>query len=247
LVGLLNNVTAVPTSRRLAYDRHHPDERDTICGKPHRAAEFWTACRGSIARTMDWIYEVAEIVKTAPDAQTGWPALIELCRLTQPSELWSAIPKIEPQRDVSAAAKWLRGQLHSAAAPDPARGVYLGLDTLNMEGTGGHNVEIGATKECDPFKLESEWAWHCEWYGESHLIAGLKDLKRVYEAPEFEPVSGFADYALFLGYSGLVLAQAMEALKVSAPLLAAWGFHDGDLFFLGRRETKRFERICKIF
>jgi len=43
-----------------------------------------------------------------------------------------------------------------------------------------------------------------------------------------------------------VLAEAMESVTVSEPFLAAWGFHDGDLF-LGRREPDRFERICKVF
>jgi hypothetical protein len=72
-------------------------------------------------------------------------------------------------------------------------------------------------------------------------------LKNVYDQPQFESVSSFADYALFLRYSGLVLAEAMESVTVSEPFLAAWGFHDGDLFFLGRREPDRFERICKVF
>ena len=196
---------------------------------------------------IDWIDRVTQVVKNAPDARTGWPLLVDFCRKTEPSPLWDALPEVNAKRDVASASKWLRAQLRSKDAPHPVRGVYLGLDTLNMDGDDGQNVEIGATKNCDPSKLETGWAWKCEWYGDAHFIESLRDLKSVYDQPEFEPVSGFADYALFLGYSGLVLAEAMESLEVSTPLLAAWGFHDGDLFFLGRRERDRFERICKVF
>ena len=196
---------------------------------------------------IDWIDRVTSLVKTAPDARSGWPLLVDLCRKTQPDALWDALPEVHAKRDVAAASQWLRAQLRNKDAPHPPRGVYLGLNTLNMDGDDGHNVEIGATENCDPSKLETDWAYQCEWYGDLHLIESLRDLKSTYDQPQFESVSGFADYALFLGYSGLVLAEAMDALEVSTPLLAAWGFHDGDLFFLGRRDTDRFERICRVF
>ena len=196
---------------------------------------------------MSWIDNVTNLVKNAPDAATGWPRLLQLCRDTTPSPLWSDLPALEPERDVRAASRWLGEQLRDPSAPKPARGLYLGLDTLNMDGPDGFNVEIAATAHCDPFKLETEWVYHCEWYGDWHLIESLRDLKEVYEAPQYEPVAEFADYALFLGYSGLVFADAIEKLEVDAPLLVAWGFHDGDLFFLGRREREKFERICAVF
>lgn len=190
---------------------------------------------------------LTEIVRTSPDAASGWTRLVDFCRDEHPGPLWSELPAIDPARDVSTAWKWLKDQMHRGAAPKPARGVYLGLDTLNMEGGDAYNVEIGATKNCDPSKLETDWAYNCEWYGDRHLIAGLRDLKRVYEAPRYGEASAFADYALFLGYSGLVLANAIERLAGTSPFLAAWGFHDGDLFFLGRRDAGGFERICKVF
>src|SRR6266536_4138350 len=111
---------------------------------------------------IDWIDRVTQIVKTAPDTRTGWPLLADLCRKTEPSPLWDALPKVNAKRDVASTSKWLREQLRSKDAPHPTCGVYLGLDTLNMDGDEGKNVEIGATKNCDPSKLETDWAWHCE-------------------------------------------------------------------------------------
>lgn len=63
-------------------------------------------------------------------------------------------------------------------------------------------TEIGATSECDPLGLDTEWPWHCEWYGQSHLLGGLAEMKEAYDKPEWANLSDFADYGLFLGYSG---------------------------------------------
>jgi hypothetical protein len=195
---------------------------------------------------MDWIDGVTEIIRTAKDAEGGWPRLLRLCKEQQPSKLWDALPSPHTERDVRAAAQWLTSEIGSALAPKPVRGVYLGLDTSNMEGGAGHNVELGATASCDPLAQDGDWAWDCEWYGQRHLIRGLVDLKAEYELQPWKEHHQFADYALFLGYSGLVLADALAAASVQEPLLAIWGFHDGDLFLLGRRTRAGVERLCSV-
>jgi hypothetical protein len=195
---------------------------------------------------MDWIERVAEIVRTAGDATQGWSMLLQVCKAERPSELWDELARPAAADDAHSAARWLVSELRNANAPKPMRGLYLGLDTLNMRDGAGHNVQIGATAACDPFKSDGEWAWNCEWYGTRHLIRGLVDLKRTYEHERWRDVRDVADYALFLGYSGLVLSDALASLEGREPLLAAWGFHDGDLFLLGRRTSAGFERLCSV-
>ena len=53
------------------------------------------------------------------------------------------------------------------------------------------------------------------------------------------------DYIFFLGYSGVVLAESFARLDTPRTLLPAWGFHDGDLFALGRKQGGGFTRLCK--
>jgi hypothetical protein len=195
---------------------------------------------------MDWIDGISEIIRTAEDAERGWPRVIRLCKEEQPSDLWDALPSPDTKRDVRAAAQWLTSEISAPLAPKPVRGVYLGLDTLNMEGGAGHNVELGATASCDPLAQDGDWAWDCEWYGQRHLIRGLVDLKAEYEREPWKERYQFADYALFLGYSGLVLGDALAAASARDPLLAIWGFHEGDLFLLGRRTQAGVERLCSV-
>jgi hypothetical protein len=195
---------------------------------------------------MDWIDRVTDIVKTTEDSAAGWTRLLHVCKAERPSELWDALPSPDVKSDVHAATAWLTSQLHHREAPKPFRGVYLGLDTLNMDDGAGHNLELGATASCDPFGSNHEWVWSCEWYGDRHLIRGLLILKEEYERERWTEEYDFADYALFLGYSGLVLGGALAAIAVREPLLATWGFHDGDLFVLGRRTLDGFERVCEV-
>jgi len=96
--------------------------------------------------------------------------------------------------------------------------------------------------------------------GGGEMLPDLKELSQKLDVEDYihwlgnvsDPKSLLQASDMFLLVStgeafGLVLAEAMDRLRVSTPLLAAWGFHDGDLFFLGRRDADRFERICKVF
>lgn len=195
---------------------------------------------------MDWIDKITDLVKNADDANKGWDRLLALCKRTRRSNLWDALPSPDTRKDVGDATRWLTSQIRRRSAPKPIRGLYLGLDTLNMRGGTGHNIELGATASCDPFSPDSDWTWNCEWYGTRHLIEGLFHLKNVYEQQKWRKIFGFADYALFLGYSGVILSQALAAVPVREPLIATWGFHDGDLFRLARRSTDDLERICQV-
>ncbi len=126
-----------------------------------------------------------------------------------------------------------------------ATGIYLGLDTLNMGEGEGTNIEFGGTAACDVSKDEVDWVYGKLKYGESHLIGGLYELQRIYSEPDWESSFSFTDYILFLGYSGIILGQAFIRLATKRRLLPAWGFHDGDLFVLGRKTPEKFDFICK--
>ena len=193
----------------------------------------------------DSVGEVLSIVRAASTPVAGYARLIDLCSDHAPDSLWSRLPDIDVARDVSEAGAWLRGELR---AREDTTGIYLGLDTLNMNEGRGENIEIGGSCEADPLKSELDWMYRCAWYGESHLIRGLFEMHRVYSRDEGDLFS-YADYVLFLGYGGLILASAVEGLDLPVRAgnkgrLFAWGFHDGDIFPLLRateRETRRLE------
>jgi hypothetical protein len=189
------------------------------------------------------IEAILKVVRTAPDAAAGWTRLRTLCRRHWPSPLWGRFRAVDPARDAAAAATWLRAELTSAGAKQDVRGVYLGLDTLNMEGPHGANVEIGATGAPRPDSFEIDWVYELTWYGTSHLIAGLRVMHEEYARPEWARLFDVADYVLFLGYSGVILAEAAATVRWRRRSLLVWGFHDGDLFILGRGQRAGFERL----
>ncbi|MGP0067262.1 MAG: hypothetical protein ACLQGP_27165 [Isosphaeraceae bacterium] len=193
------------------------------------------------------IREILEIVRTAPDAFRGWLRLRALCAEKKPSQLWDRLEAIDPLGDVESARTWLRGQLGAAGELFPIRGIYLGLDLPSMDEGSGFNVEVGATGACDPNSVDIDWLERLEWYGEKHLIGGLLTMRRVYGQKRWSRLHDFADSTLVLGYSGLVLAEALEGVGQEEAFLAVWGYHDGDLFPLGRGDGRGFTRLAALW
>jgi len=189
---------------------------------------------------------ILSIVRRTPDPAEGRVQLLAHCSKQARASLWKRLPHVDVARDVAEAVRWLREELHGRVA---TTGVYLGLDTLNMDGGRGANVEIGGSLKADPSTNELDWMYGCAWYGKSHLIQGLFEMHGVYSKEKPELFS-FADYVLFLGYSGLVLASAIEVLEPplragSKGRLFAWGFHDGDLFPLSRATERKTRRLAE--
>ncbi len=171
------------------------------------------------------------IVRENPEPVSQWSRMLEVFRSEVPAAPWARMPVPAIGKDVDEAAAWLAAELKAQPA---AKGIYLGLDTLNMEGGRGKNVEFGGTAECDPTDDDESWLEDDLDHGDEHLIRGLVEMHAGYSSPEWEPWSEFCDYAVFLGYSGIVLGAAMARASGARDLLVAWGFHDGDLFLLGR-------------
>lgn len=186
----------------------------------------------------------------------AWRAVLSVCATAAPAAKWNELPTPDLERDIKAARLWLGEQLSELAQ---VRGVYLGLDTLNMRRGKGTNLEIGGSTACDPASDSQDWVFEQLQRGAKHLIYGLYELQTAYSASTWrvsdETVAqgshfGFADYTLFLGYSGIILGSAFARLPewpklTKRDLLAVWGFHDGDLFLLGRRTGSAFTLRCK--
>jgi hypothetical protein len=196
-----------------------------------------------MSRTIDGILE---IVRTLTAPETAWEALLALCEREKPSVTWAKLPRPAIDQDIAAATAWLSAQMAALATGRP--GIYLGLDTLNMEERGEQysppkNVEIGFSSKGNPAQIDQKYIFTCDKYGADHLIASLRDMKRIYNRSD---VSGKADYWLFLGYSGIVLLSAFERVPPENDFIAVWGFHDGDMFFLCRRTGGRYERLVHV-
>ena len=67
-----------------------------------------------------------------------------------------------------------------------------------------------------------------------------------YARPEWARLFDAADYVLVLGYSSVVLAEAAAIVRWPRRSPLIWGFHDGDLFILGRGQRAGFERMAAI-
>lgn len=189
------------------------------------------------------IRETLAVVRDTTEPRRAWADVVALCRAAVPAAPWDDLASPNLERDISAATGWLKAQL--AALPD-ARGLYLGLDTLNMRGGRGTNVEIGGSSGCDLLADGIDWVYAGDLdYGAKHLIGGLYELREVYSSDAWAAAYRVCDYIFFLGYSGVVLAESFARLDTPRTLLPAWGFHDGDLFALGRKQGGGFTRLCR--
>lgn len=181
--------------------------------------------------------DLLALVQNSPNATEGWARLLELCERHWPSQLWGRLAGVKTDADVDAAALWLSAQISSSPDPSHPCALYLGLDTLNMQDGDGTNVEVAGSSKFDPDDKSMAWLDRFEWRGRSHLIRGLMTMEAVYRQNEWAALFGTADYVLFLVYSGLVLSEAASRIRWPANSILVWGFHDGDLFTLGRTDS----------
>lgn len=183
-------------------------------------------------------------IHTRADPHDAWDDVLALCRRDVPEAPWQRLPRPDIKRDIETAREWLVRQLQETPR---ATGLYLGLDTLNMRRGRGMNVAIGRSTECNPWKDDRNWLTDSMSFGDDYLIRELYAMHREYSKKAWRKNDAFsyADYALFLCYSGIVLGHAFHGVRVKQTLQAVWGFHDGDLFVLGRRTKTRFTFVCR--
>jgi hypothetical protein len=172
-----------------------------------------------------------QILRTESESKIAFQRIIGYANKNLPSQIWKEYEELNIERDIEEATIWLQNSL--TEFPD-AKGIYLGLDTLNMDEGNGTNVEIGLSKSCNPSEFSDDWTYDCEDYGESHLIKGLSEVADTFTNSEkwTNDETRFAEYIVFLAYSGIVLKGALDKLETKNDFLAIWGFHDGDMFFL---------------
>lgn len=182
--------------------------------------------------------EILTEIRIEKDPRKAMRHIVESGRNLLASEIWDAFEEMDMERDIRAAQHWLEDNLDQL--PD-FTGIYFGLDTLNMDEGDGSNLEIGLSHSCDPGVLSDEWVYECEYYGESHLIKGLFEVSDCFSNEEKwgDEVVNFAEYTIFLGYSGLILRETLNRLEIKNNFISVWGFHDGDTFFLMQKVGKR--------
>jgi hypothetical protein len=155
---------------------------------------------------------------------------IEGVNLFLPSKIWQEFSQMPFNEDIAKSVSWIKATLNEYPG---AKGIYLGLDTLNMNGGDGENIEIGLNTKCDPKVLDNEFSFDCDHYGQRHLIRGLFEVSENFDSEKWNrEESRQAEYFIFLCYSGLVLREALIQANIQNDFISLWGFHDGDMFFL---------------
>jgi hypothetical protein len=182
------------------------------------------------------------LVRGDTSASSDWKQLVDICRRVHPDCPWDDLPTPHVQSDLHDTWEWLQKEV--AEQPE-AIGLYLGLDTLNMDYGKGTNIEFGASSECDSSSDSPEWVWDVTLeHGSRHLIRGLVGFQSVYSQLDWKKAFDLCDYVFFLGYSGMILAEVLESFTIPRTLMPVWGFHDGDMFTLGRYRNGTFTRLC---
>jgi len=191
---------------------------------------------------IEQIDQTLALVRGHTDSASDWTQLVDICRQVHPNCPWDDLPPPDVQSDLHDTWQWLQKEL--AEQPD-AIGLYLGLDTLNMRDGKGMNIDFGATTECDSASDSPDWVWDVTLsYGSHHLIRGLVGLQATYSRPVWRDSFDLCDYVFFLGYSGMILSEVFESFTLPSTFMPVWGFHDGDMFTLGRYHNGAFTRLC---
>jgi hypothetical protein len=213
--------------------------------------EYRGALIEHLARPTLPVDEIFEALCAIPDPVGAWRNALSACMTRAPRAPWDQLPALEIERDITVAQAWLGEQFRRIRG---CTRVYIGLDTGNMCGGHGTNVEIAGSAVCDPFSNSVQWLARPLRPGDPHLIRGLYDLRRQYsrgawrvddDAVATGSYFAFADYTLSPGYSGLVLGHALSRTTTDWAFLVVWGFHDGDMFPLGRVNAGEFIWLWK--
>lgn len=180
------------------------------------------------------IIEIMQVLRTESDSDATFKKIVAFANKNLPSHIWQEYEGINIKRDVEEASLWIQDCFNQYPY---STGIYLGLDTLNMDEGAGTNVEIGLSKSCNPKILSDDWIYECENYGSSHLIKGLFEVSDSFNDKNkwSDDERSFAEYVVFLGYSGIVFKEAFNQIETKSDFLSMWGFHDGDMFFLTQK------------
>lgn len=190
--------------------------------------------------------EIFEIIQNTNDIESSWLELLALCDRVKPNDLWSSLGKVNPQKDLGITQKKFREFICADRLTSDSIGIYLGLDTLNMDGFGGFNVEVGFNKKANLKDKEIAWVWECNGDYYKFLISSLKYMSKEYRKNKYSDINFFAEYVLFLGYSGLIFTHMLLGAPLESNWVAAWGYHDGDIGILCQDIGNGFEKVASI-
>jgi len=179
--------------------------------------------------------EIQNEITLQTNPKLAFRNILQAARKNCPALDWDQFPVDYMDVDISAATQWIT---ETVTGMPKVKGIYLGLDTLNMDEGQGTNVEIGMNSSCDPAIISSDWAFACDAYGANHLIQGLYSFFANFSGSDDEN-KYLAEYVIFLSYSGLVLREALLKAVIEGDFISCWGFHDGDLFLLLNRIAGR--------
>lgn len=176
--------------------------------------------------------EMRAVVRTGGDENAAFDALRAIGQNHLPQRKWGKI-RFPPlfQTDVLEAVKWI----NDVVLQHRPTNVYLALDALNEQDGQGKNVATGMTRAVDPDAELRGWDPSWEGPSEHHLMWGLFELHQQYLAWDLRyPANVLADYILFMGYSGLVYAAAIERSQCNFDCRFVWGFGEDAPFPLVR-------------
>jgi len=177
------------------------------------------------------IDEVINQINDNRDPKNAFRNIIAIGKKSLLSKIWESFEVMNLEMDITDAQIWLQENLIHFPK---TTGIYLGLDTLNMDSGKDSNIEIGLSYTCNPYDFSDDWTYDCDHYGSNHLINGLNLVSDSFSnrTKWSSEERSFSEYIIFLGYSGVVLREALLNITTETDFLSIWGFHDGDMFYL---------------
>jgi hypothetical protein len=185
--------------------------------------------------------DIFAVVRAGGDPRRSFDALRQIGRSQTSSPAFDKLRTPDVEADIWLAGAWLDDCIREFR---PTL-VSIGSDTLNQDGANGFNVDIGMSRPGSGVADTSGESACIEQYGSRHLIDGLYKVYSAYRRLNLGyPGSLLFDYLFFLGYSGVVLAAAVERIGVGWECLFRWGIGDDRLYDLVRTSPNGVTRLA---
>jgi hypothetical protein len=185
--------------------------------------------------------EILAVVRTGGDPRQSFDALCQIGRAQTASAFFDKLRPPDVEADVWLTGAWLDNSIREFRPTF----VCIWSDTLNQGGANGSNVGVGMNRAASDPPAVAKGRTRMDRHGPPHLIDGLYKVYAAYRQLDLGyPGSLLFDYLFFLGYSGVVLASAVERIGVDWDCLFRWGIGEDRPYELVRTSTDGLTRLA---
>lgn len=184
--------------------------------------------------------QVVSVLASDASVAGGMAQLIDFCADQESWRGWSALRRLDFAADERRLRRWLAGVLTKEPPQKSIKAYWFGLFNPIVKDKATCGMYMAGSKIYDAEDEEFDWACGRDYFPDGRY-AESQILDEIYRKVEKAKgsVSGYGEYVLCLGFSGLIIKTLAGAIDVETWLgnaksrAIAIGFDSGDGILLG--------------